>query len=296
MIQSWLRKRPPTGSWTVFSFTVVWVLGVVVPMLGVMLLSFMHASVNHIDFTPTLSAYADVLTSGRWEVTTRTIRIALVVTGVQLVLGFPFALWLAKGARSLTLQVATWTLLTAPFFLSAAARTIVWRPVLGLYGLVNTELMHLGITHAPVTWLLFSEPAVHFGLFAPYFPNMVWPIFLAIILIDDELIQASKDLGGSPADTFRLVILPLSMPGVVAGFVFTFVPMLGDHVVTKLLGGEQVQMLGTAMFDLITAMNYTVAAAMSTVVLLIMLLLFGAFWLLMRPLGGVAVIFQGLKR
>lgn len=288
--------RPPTGNWAVFSFTVVWVLGVLVPMLGVVLFSFARADLTHVDFGLTLSAYSEIFTTGRWEVTARTLRIAFVVTLVQLLVGFPFALWLAKGTKSVSVQVATWTLLTAPFFLSAAARTIIWRPVLGLHGLINTKLMDLGITDGPITWLLFSEPAVHFGLFAPYFPNMVWPIFLAIILIDDELMQASKDLGGSPLDTLRLVVLPLALPGIIAGFVFTFVPMLGDHVVPKLIGGQQVQMLGTAMFDLVTAMNYTVAAAMSAIVLLIMLALLGLFWLLMRPLGGTAAIFEGLKR
>ena len=77
---------------------------------------------------------------------------------------------------------------------------------------------------------------MHFGFIGPYFPPMVWPIFLSISLIDDELLEASRDLGGHPRHTLRHIIIPLAIPGVVAGIVFTFVPMLGDTVVAHLIG------------------------------------------------------------
>jgi ABC-type spermidine/putrescine transport system permease subunit I len=193
-------------------------------------------------------------------------------------------------------KLVVWTLLTAPFFLSDTARVVVWRPVLGLMGPINSGLMGLGVIDRPLTWLLFSEPAVHFGLLGPFLPNMVWPIFLSIVLIDDELIEASKDIGASPWQTLRYVILPLAMPGIVAGIVFTFVPMLGDDVVAKTIGGQQVLMLGGAMLDLITALNYSVAAAMSTLILLIIALLQLALILVSRRVGSGASLVEGLRR
>jgi ABC-type spermidine/putrescine transport system permease subunit I len=192
-------------------------------------------------------------------------------------------------------KLVIWTLLTAPFFLSDTARVVIWRPVLGLMGPVNTALLSLGIIEQPLSWLLFSEPAVHFCLIGPYLPNMVWPIFLSIMLIDDELLEASKDIGASPFQTLRHVIVPLALPGIIAGTVFTFVPMLGDDVVTKVIGGQQVAMLGSAMLDLISALNYSVAAAMSALVLVLIAGLQGFLVLALRRLGGGALL-EGLRR
>ena len=175
-------------------------------------------------------------------------------------------------------------------------RDSVWRVVLGRNGLVNSVLMSLGIIDEPVDWLLFSEPAVHFGFIGPYFPPMVWPIFLSISLIDDELLEASRDLGGHPRHTLRHIIIPLAVPGVVAGIVFTFVPMLGDTVVAHLIGGGNVLLLSSSIYDLITVMNYAAAAAMSAFVLALILVLQLPLIVTIRSVGGVNEIFASLKR
>ena len=288
--------RPPTGDWIVFGFAVLWTLGGLVPMAGVLLFSFIRAHAEGISFAFTLDAYREIFATGRWEVTARTVRIAATVTAILLFLSFPFALWLAKGLRSSLAKLIIWTLLTAPFFLSDTARTVVWRPVLGLMGPINSGLMQLGVIDRPITWLLFSEPAVHFGLLGPFLPNMVWPIFLSMTLIDDDLLEASKDIGASPWQTLRHVILPLAMPGILAGVVFTFVPMLGDDVVAKIIGGQKVVMLGGAMLDLITALNYSVAAAMSAFVIVLVGVVQLLFIWSVRRVGGGASMIEGLRR
>jgi len=291
-----LLRRPPTGDWAVFTFSIVWCLGVLLPMAGVVLFSFVRVSAEGLDLNFTLNAYREIFLTGRWEVTARTIRIAATVTAILLLISFPFALWLAKGLRSTTWKIVIWTLLTAPFFLSDTARVVIWRPVLGLMGPINSGLMELGLIERPLTWLLFSEPAVHFGLLGPFLPNMVWPIFLSLILIDDDLIEASKDIGASPWQTLRHVILPLSMPGILAGIIFSFVPMLGDDVVAKVIGGQQVLMLGGAMLDLITALNYSVAAAMSALILAIIAALQLLIVLALRRIGKGASLVEGLRK
>lgn len=302
-IAAWIasggRGRPvsaPLGGWSVFGFTTVWTLGVLAPLVLLIAFSFLQTKGVAFVFEPTLRAYEEIFEYAGWPVILRSLRIAATVTAIELVIAFPFALWLAKGTTSRWARLTVFSLLLVPFFLSPASRTIVWRVVLGRNGLVNSVLMGTGIVDEPVDWLLFSEPSVHFGFIGPYFPPMVWPIFLSISLIDDDLLEASGDLGAAPFHTLRYVILPLAIPGVVAGIVFTFVPMLGDTVVAHLIGGGNVPLLSASIYNLITVMNYAAAAAMSAFVLALMLVLQLPLIFTLRMIGGVDEIFAGLKR
>jgi ABC-type spermidine/putrescine transport system permease subunit I len=293
------RRRPPRlpdGGRVVVGFTVVWFLGVLVPVAGLVALSFLANRGLSFLLQPTLQAYADILQGFRLEIVLRTLRITAVVTLVELLVAFPFALWLAKGVKLRWLKLATLVLLVVPFFLSPAARTIVWRAVLGREGLINSGLIALGILDQPFDWLLFSEFSVYLGFLGPYFPSMVWPLFISLSLIDDELIKASRDLGASDLDTLRFIIVPLALPGVAAGVIFTFVPMLGDNVVSTLLGGGQVSLMAEAVNDLIRVMNYAAAAAVSTLVLVVIFLFQWFFWLALGRAGQVGDIFEGLRQ
>jgi spermidine/putrescine transport system permease protein len=133
-------------------------------------------------------------------------------------------------------------------------------------------------------------------LIGPYFPTMALPIFLAIVMIDDDVLEASRDLGAGWSYTMRHVVLPLSMPGIAAGIVFTFVPMLGEDVVPTLLGGGHVQLIGASVYSLLTVLNYSVAAAMSVVVLAIMAAVAGLLRLLLPGGGGLSAVFAALER
>ncbi|QFR33069.1 ABC transporter permease [Ancylobacter sp. TS-1] len=279
---------------TLFLFIALWAVFVVVPVALLVLWSFLEMKDYSFSTSLSLDAYAAVFDSGRYEVTLRTLRIAGTVTAIELGLALPFALWLAKGVRSPLLKAMVLALLTVPFFISLASRTIVWRSVLSRSGLVNTALMHLGIIDQPLDWLLFSEFSVHLGLLAPSFPTMVLPVFLSISLIDDELIEAARDLGASPVKVLGDVILPLALPGIVAGIIFTFVPLLGETVVPQLLGGGRVAMLGASITSLLQVLNYPVAAALAALVLGIL----AALFLALRLIGGgsIAAVFEGMKR
>jgi ABC-type spermidine/putrescine transport system permease subunit I len=257
------------------SFVLAWCLVVLLPVAGLFLWSVLSMENFRLVWAPSIKAYVDVLASGRWEVLLRTLRIATVVTVIEIVLAVPFALWLAKGTKRNAVRTLCLGLLTIPFFLSLTSRTIVWRAVLGLNGPLNAALLHLGLVHQPLDWLLFSEFSVVVGLIGPYFPTMVFPLFLAFSLIDDEVLAASRDLGAPPSFTFMHLIIPLAMPGLGAGIVFTFVPMIGDPVVPALLGGGNVVVLSASIESLLRILNYTVAAALSVLMLLILLALSG---------------------
>jgi ABC-type spermidine/putrescine transport system permease subunit I len=266
----------------VYAFAGIWCLGVLGPTLISLFLSVLGARGVHIRWIASLDAYRDILDSGRWEVVLRTIGLAAFVSLICLVCGFPFALWLAKRARSTRLIQLIWMSLTIPFFLDPTARTVVWRTVLGTTGLINTLLARLHLVGAPIEWLLFSDFSVYLGLIGPYFPNMVMPIYLSILLIDDDLLQASADLGASPWATLRRVIIPLSVPGILAGVIFTFVPVMGDSVVPNILGGGNKEYLADAVMSLSTTMNYSGAAAFATIIVGVAALLIPLFWLARR--------------
>lgn len=276
-------------------FATLWAVGVLVPLSGLIVASFLGGSGMDFRSMPTLRAYIDVLGGFRLDVVLRTLRFAATITAIELLLAFPFALWLAKGLLHQGVKLATLVLLVIPFFLSPAARTIVWRSILGREGLINLLLTGLGITDHPLDWLLFSEFAIAVGSIGPYFPSMVWPLYISLSLIDDELIKASRDLGAGPLTTFRFVILPLALPGVAAGIIFTLVPLLGDNVVSPLLGGGQVLMIGEAVNGLIGVLNYAGAAAVSTLVLLVIFVLQWFFWLALRRMGS-GDLFAGLRQ
>ncbi len=277
-----LSERAPIH---VFAF--IWVIGGVLPLVISIAVSLLQGHGLRVTWVFSLRAYRDILETGRWEVLVRTLIAAGAVTTICLVIGFPFALWLAKRAKSQRLIQFVWMCLTIPFFLDPSARTLVWRGILGSSGLINATLMRFHLVDAPIQWLLFSDFSVYLGLVGPYFPNMVMPIYLAILMIGDDLIEASADLGAPAATTLRNVIIPLAMPGIVAGIIFTFVPVMGDSIVPAILGGGKEEYLADAVMSLSTTMNYAGAAAFATIIMILTAVLAGLFILVRRaaPLG-----------
>ena len=280
----------------VIGLTVLWSAFVIVPLGGLVLYSIFRVEDFTLVFEPTSKSYVDLYYSGRWSVILRTLRIAATVTLIEFVIAFPFALWLAKGLKSVPVKVAILTLVVIPFFLSNSARTIVWRPLLGNNGLINTFLIEAGLIDQPLDWLLFSEFSVHFGLIAPFFPTMLIPLFLAITLIDDDYLEASADLGASSLQRLWTVILPLALPGIVAGVVFTIVPMLGEMVVPQLMGGGRFNLVGKSVESALQALNYGVAAAMCTFILVVLVASVFVMNAIMQRGGGLGATFAVMKR
>lgn len=272
-----------------------WFVLVIVPLVILLVYSFFTTEYFQTVYTPSLDTWIGLFASGRFEVTLRTLRVALTVTVIELAVGFPFALWLAKGGvRKLTRAIVL-AMLTIPFFLDLSSRTIVWRAILGQSGLVNTILMQTGLVDAPVEWLLYSEFAVMFGLVVSLFPPMVLPIYMAINLIDDHLIEASNDLGATPWQTLTRVVVPLSLPGVMAGVVFTLGPALAAWVEPGMLGGGFVNLMSNSIESAYTALRYPVVAALSAFVILLLLALLALMYLIARRFGDLSSTLRVLK-
>lgn len=281
--------------WTVAVFLLVWLCLVLVPLAVLFAYSFFETKSFATIYRPSWNTWISLFQSGRFEVTLRTLRIALTVTAIEFIIAYPFALWLSKGGTSKTTKAIVLALLTIPFFLDLSSRTIIWRAILGQSGLVNSVLTGLGVIDAPLEWMLYTEWSVHFGMLVSYFPTMVLPIYLALNVVDDSLIEASNDLGASPWQTLTHVILPLSLPGILAGIVFTLGPALAAWVEPSMLGGGFVNLLSNSIESAYTTLKYPVVAALSTFIIVLLVMMLAVMLLIARRFGDLSSTFRVLK-
>lgn len=278
------------------AFVVVWGALVLLPLAVLFAYSFFESRNFMMVYRPTLNTWESLFSSGRFEVTLRTLRIALTITVVEFAIAFPAAVWLAKGRCPKTTRAFVLTLLTIPFFLDLSSRVIVWRGILDAHGLIATLLLRLHLISGwPQGWL-YTEGAVQFGMLITNFPLMILPIFLAISVIDDALIAAAADLGASPARILVDVILPLSMPGVLAGIVFTLGPALASWVEPDMLGGGFVNLLSDSVDSAYTALRYPVVAALSSFVIVVIGVIFAVLTLVTRRFADLSSTFRSLHR
>ena len=152
-----------------------------------------------------------------------------------------------------------------------------------------------GSSVEPLEWILYTEWSVHFGMILSYFPMMVLPVYTAMTAIDDSLIEASNDLGASPTQTLFNVIVPLSLPGVVAGFVLTLGSALAAWVEPSMLGGGFVNLLSNSVESAFTALRYPVVAALTTFVIALLAALLLIMMLFVRRFADLSSTFRVLK-
>jgi spermidine/putrescine transport system permease protein len=197
----------------------------------------------------------------------RSLWLAVVNTLLCLLIGYPFAYWIATRRRPTTRNILL-ILVLIPFWSNFLVRTYAWRTLLDVDGLVT----RLGEATGLWGQLLFTAPAVFIGLLYGYLPFMVLPLYAAIERIDWSLIEAARDLYASGSDAFRKVTLPLSRPGIVAGSILVFIPSLGAYVTPDILGGARTTLLGNYIVTQFgAARNWPFGAAMSSAILIVML-------------------------
>ena len=202
----------------------------------------------------------------------RSIRMALTVTTISLLVSYPFAYFLARGARRY--KTALLILVMVPFWTSYLIRTMSWLPILGIKGVVNYSLMSLHLVSDPLSVFLFNEFSVILTLTHIYLPYMVIPIYLSLDRLDERLLEAAGDLGANPVRTFWNVTLPLSLPGVVGGIVMVFIAGFGAYVTPKLLGGSSGIMFGNVLADQYSGtFNWPFGAVLALVMIAVVFLL-----------------------
>ena len=202
------------------------------------------------------------------EVFFRSVRIAASVTALALLLGYPLA-YFVSFYTSVRKEMA-YQLVIIPLWASYLVRGYAWKTILGSDGVLNGLLQYLHITHAPLEFLLYSPFAVILTLTHIYTPFVFLPIYASLEHIPRNLIEASQDLGASPWKTFTRVVLPLSLPGVIAGATFAFVLTLGDFLAPLLVGGSSGIMISNIVVSLFgAAYNWPLGAAISLTMLVV---------------------------
>ena len=250
---------------------IVWaVMMLVLPMALIALYSVMNQGNSIISFSFTLEHYAKFFTDPDFLlILWRSILIAVKTTVLCLLLGYPIAYYIARSTEKV--QNILILCITLPMWINMLVRTYAWigllsnggifQKILGFFGLGNVEF-------------LYTEGAVLLGMVYNFLPFMILQIQTSLSKMDYSLIEASADLGASPAQTFRRITLPLSMPGVINGITLVFLPAVSSFFIPKLLGGGQYFLIGNIIENqFITVGEWNFGSAVSMIMAIIMMLL-----------------------
>jgi putrescine transport system permease protein len=203
-----------------------------------------------------------------WDAALSSARIALVSTILLLVVGFPVALAMARApSRWRTILVA---LVILPFWTSFLIRVYAWIGILRPEGLLSGALIGLGLIEEPLA-ILNTETAVYIGIVYAYLPFMVLPLYATLEKLDHSLIEAAQDLGSTPVKAFWSITVPLARPGIVAGSLLCFIPILGEFVIPDLLGGSETLMIGRTLWsEFFSNRDWPLASAVAVVMLVLL--------------------------
>ncbi len=249
----------------------------VVPLALTIMVSFWERA--GLKFRPafSLASYYTIVEGARLTVLLRSFIVAVEVTVLALLVAYPIAYFLARKTSPAATRIVL-VLFTIPFLINYIVRNVAWTSLLGRNGTVNTALIAAGLIDAPADWLLYSDFAVILGLISTYMPFMIFPLVLSIAAIDRQYLEASADLGASAFTTFRRITLPLSLPGIFAAIVFGFVGCLGESAVPIIMGGVGYELLGNTITSSMDVLNYPLAAALSSIVVVLMLILVAGWY------------------
>jgi spermidine/putrescine transport system permease protein len=273
------RVRPPRFLLAIPSW--IWYAAFfAVPVALVIVSSFgekVAGSAGRVDLSnPNLDQYSEALSDTFFTVMKQGMRTSIIGTVLCLLIGLPFAYFLAvkvsERRRGLLL-----VLLMIPFFTNFLIRTIAWKIVLAPRGFLSNLLIDWGLRDTPIQ-LLNTRFAVQLGVVYNYLPLMIFPLFVALDRLDPALREASKDLGANPVKTFLRVTMPLAMPGIVSGLVLVFVPLSGDYITAAVLGGADGNMPGALVAaQFLQAQNPALGAAIAVVLIAAILAVLAAF-------------------
>lgn len=258
----------PAMLWLVLFFVapLVIVLGISLMTRGTGGLPVFPLTIN--NYERTFNTYGSVI----WQ----SVRISLLTTLICLLLGYPMAYFIRTRHSSWGKGLALVAVIL-PFWTNFLIRTYAWKFLLAREGLINSWLMQSGITQQPIQ-ILNTEFAVQLGLVYGMLPFMVLPIYATLERFDFHFVEAAQDLGASAWAVFWRVMLPMTLPGVVAGCVLVFVPTIGSYITPDVLGGNKGLMIATLLASQLTGSgNMPQGAAISMVLLAMVVIPIGLY-------------------
>ena len=267
----WFRRTQQNGSLLALPTALWLVIFFVLPLVIVLVVSLMsrgRGGVAELPFTSehysrTFGVFAIIL----W----RSIGLAALTTVVCLIVGYPLAFFISTRRRKIVQQI-TLFLVILPFWTNFLIRTYAWRILLGEEGTINGFLLSLGLISEPLS-MLNTQFAVLVGLVYGFLPFMVLPIFASVERFNFRYVDAAHDLGANDVLTFLRVVLPLTMPGVLAGCALVFIPSVGAFVTPDLLGGTKGLMIGNLINNQFGGSgNMPLGSALSIVMMAVVML------------------------
>lgn len=245
---------------------------VLIPFIYIVVISFMKRSTyGGVEMGFTIQNILQVFDPAYLKVFGVSILYALITTVLCILIGYPFAYFVAK--KSEIQKTVIMALVMVPFMISSLIRLFAWINLLRRDGAINRFLMAIGLIHDPLQ-LVYNNVGAVIGLTYTLLPFMIMPLYSSIEKLDKSLLEACSDLGAKPVEAFLRVTLPLTMPGIFAGTIMTFIPTLGLFFVIDLMGGSKILVMGSLIRnEFITAKDWPLGAALSLFLIIITLLL-----------------------
>lgn len=245
----------------------------VLPLLIVLVVSFSKRSLlGVVEYSFNLNNYIRVFdpTAPYFAIFLRSLSLAIINTILCLLIGYPFAFYIAR--QTPQRQKMLIFLVMVPFWTNFLIRTYALMFIIRDTGLINSWLLNLGIIQEPLQ-ILFTPTAVRLGMLYGYLPFAVLPLYASIEQLDFNYVQAAQDLGANSLRVFLRIILPLTMPGVVAAGIITFIPALGDFITPDLLGGGNTFLVGNILQQqFLTVRDWPFGSALSVVLMAMVLI------------------------
>ena len=248
------------------------ILFVTIPMLFIVFISFMtRGTFGGVEYVPTLESYKTLADVIYLNVILKSLRVAFVTTITCLLLGYPFAYFIARKPADAASRLIM--LLMIPLWTNSLMRLNAWMLLFQTNGPVNKALLATGLIDKPITFI-YTDGLVLLGLITNFLPFAVLPLYASIEKLQKSTLEASADLGAKPSITFLRVTLPLTFPGILSAIILTFIPALGTYTITDMLGGGKVLYIGNIIKNQFgTIRNWPLGAALSVLLLLITALL-----------------------
>ncbi|MED5352570.1 MAG: ABC transporter permease subunit [Pseudomonadota bacterium] len=198
------------------------------------------------------------------------VRLAFFSTLICLVFAYPMAWWIARSRPSH--RAILLVLVMLPFWTSSLLRIYALIGLLNTNGFINSMLLQLGLIEAPIR-MMQTDFSIYMGMLLTYLPLMILPLYAVMIRLDDDLLDAAADLGASRVEVFRTIVLPLTVPGIIAGSLLVFIPAVGEFVIPALLGGPEQVMIGKVLWtEFFRNRDWPVASAIAMLLLAILAL------------------------
>jgi spermidine/putrescine transport system permease protein len=257
---------------SVFSVVFWLLLFALLPNLLVFVSSFLTKGDNEfLIFTASSESYLKLFNPMYLSVFLDSLYIAVVTTCITLVLAYPFAYIIATAPKKFKFLLLL--LVIIPFWTSSLVRTYALIAILKTNGLLNTFLIWLGIINEPLQ-IMYSQTAVFIGMVYTLLPFMILPLYVSIEKIDFRLVEAARDLGASKLNTFKTIIIPLSLPGIIAGSTLVFLPALGMFFIPDILGGAKELIIGSFIRNqFLQFRDWPFGSAASVILLIIMFIM-----------------------